>query len=124
MPTILAVDDDPDNLELLHQILEDDFHVTLASSSAECLQLATEHRPAVIILDVKMPEMDGYEIFQRLQEDQRTRGIPVIFLSARYRDPDRVVRGLELGAFDYITKPVEDAVLLAKIRLAIREPTR
>ena len=71
-----------------------------------------------------MPEMDGYEVFQRLQEDQHTRRIPVIFLSARYQDPDRVVRGLDLGAFDYITKPVEDTVLLAKIRLAIREPMR
>lgn len=123
MPTILAVDDDPDNLDLLNQILEDDFDVIPASSGAECIRLAAEHQPAVIVLDVKMPEMDGFETFQRLQDDQRTRGIPVIFLSARYRDPDRVVRGLELGAFDYITKPVSDTVLLAKIRLAIQETT-
>ena len=124
MSTILAVDDNTDNLELLRQILEDEFDVILAFSSAECIQLATERQPAVIVLDVRMPEMDGFEVFQRLQEDDRTREIPVIFLSARYRDPDRVVRGLELGAFDYITKPVDDTVLLAKIRLALQEPAQ
>ncbi len=124
MPTILAVDDNPDNLELLQQILEDEYDIILASGGAECIRCATERQPAVIILDVKMPEMDGYEVFQQLKEDERTREIPVIFLSARYRDPDRVVRGLEMGAVDYITKPIADDVLFAKIRLAIGEPAK
>ena len=120
MAEILAVDDDPDNLELLNQILEDDFDVITARSGVECLQRAGHDHPDVILLDVQMPEMDGYEVFQKLQEHERTRTIPVIFVTARYRDPDRVIRGLELGAFDYITKPINDDVLLAKVAMAAR----
>jgi len=120
MTRILAADDQPDNLELLCQILEDDFDVITASDGVECLQRAKDDRPDVILLDVQMPEMDGYEVFQKLQEHEATCAIPVIFITGRYRDPDRVVRGLVLGAFDYITKPIDDDELLARVATAVR----
>jgi len=120
MTTILAVDDNAENLELLCQVLEDDFDVITASSGVEGLERAKDDPPAVILLDVQMPEMDGYEVFQKLQEHEATCTIPVIFVTARYRDPDRVARGLELGAFDYITKPIDDDVLLTKVAMAAR----
>ncbi|RMG46579.1 MAG: response regulator [Acidobacteria bacterium] len=123
---ILVVDDTPDNLDLMEQILEDDYDVTLASSGPECLELAARDPFDLILLDVQMPGMDGYEVLRRLQADERTREIPVIFVTARFRDPDRISTGLDLGAFDYITKPVEDEILLAKVRavLRIREAER
>ena len=120
MPTILAVDDKRDNVDLLAQILEADYDVVTGFSGAECLQRAKADSPDLILLDVQMPEMDGYETLQHLQEDEHTRDIPVIFVTARYRDSDRIVRGLDSGAFDYISKPVDDEVVAAKVRLALR----
>jgi len=112
----LVVDDNRDNVELLCQILEDNYDVITAYNGPDCIKLTKEQKPDLIILDVMMPEMDGYEVMERLREDESTKDIPVIFLSARYRDIDRITKGLELGAYDYITKPVEDEILLAKIR--------
>jgi len=120
MMKILAADDKPDNLELLVQILEDDYEVITTGSGGECLDIVREQRPDLILLDVLMPEMDGYEIMQKLQKENPANPIPVIFISACYRDADRIIKGLELGAFDYITKPVEDEVLLAKVRSIAR----
>ncbi|MFT5471343.1 MAG: formate hydrogenlyase transcriptional activator [Verrucomicrobiales bacterium] len=118
---IVAVDDKPDNLELLTQILEaDDHEVITTLRGAEGIELAKKHQPDLIILDVSMPEMDGYEVQEQLLADESTREIPVIFLTARYKDTDRVVKGLEGGAFDYITKPVDEEVLLAKVRVVGR----
>jgi len=117
---ILAVDDNRDNVELLCQILEDDYEVVTAYSGVDCIKIAKEQQPDLILLDVLMPEMDGYEIMQRLQKENPANPIPVIFISACYRDADRIIKGLELGAFDYITKPVEDEVLLAKVRSIAR----
>lgn len=120
MTTILAVDDQPDNLELLRQVLEDDFSVITAASGVECLEVAQESQPDMILLDVQMPDMDGYAVLEKLREREDTRTIPVIFITARYRDPDRVARGLELGAFDYIAKPIDDDVLLTKVAVTAR----
>ena len=113
---ILAVDDNRDNVELLCQILEDDYEVAVAHNGADCIKIANEQQLDLILLDVKMPEMDGYEVFQKLRDDESTKEIPVIFLSARYKDIDRIIKGLELGAYDYIIKPIDDEILLAKIR--------
>jgi len=119
---ILAVDDIPDNVELLRQILKEEaeYDVITAYNGADCLTKAKEQQPDLIMLDVQMPGMTGYEALEKLKEDAATEKIPVIFLTARYRDTDRVVRGFELGAFDYITKPVEDDVLLAKVKVIAR----
>ncbi|MFH2130242.1 MAG: response regulator [bacterium] len=118
---ILIVDDTPDDVELVCQILEDEAHeVIKAYNGTDCLQLAKEQDPDLILLDVHMPDMDGHDVLSRLQEDQNTRKTIVIFITARYKEIDRVVRGIELGAFDYITKPINGEYLLAKIKSALR----
>ena len=117
---ILAVDDTPDNLVLLTHLLEEDHEILTARNGAECLSLARNNHPDIILLDIMMPGMDGYEVLRRLQEDETTRGIIVICLTAKYKDDDRVVRGLDMGAFDYLVKPIDNDVLLARIRGAAR----
>ncbi len=117
---ILVVDDKPDNVELLYQILEDDYDVISAYNGADCIKLAKEQQPDLIILDVMIPILDGYDVLEILQEDESTSNIPVIFLTASYKDTDRIVKGLESGAFDYITKPINDEVLLAKVNSVTR----
>ena len=120
MTTVLAIDNQPDNLELLRQILKDDYDVITASSGAEGLQRAEDDHPDVILLNVRMPEIDGYRVFQNLQQNKSTGAIPIIFLTGRDRDPDSVAEGLELGAFDYISNPIDDEVLLARVAVAAR----
>ncbi|MHB1400433.1 MAG: ATP-binding protein [Trichloromonadaceae bacterium] len=117
---VLVVDDNRDNVELVCQILEERYELLRAYSGTEALELACTEQPHLILLDAQMPGMDGYQVLARLQADERTRHILVMFLSARYRDEDRVIAGLELGAFDYITKPVSNQILRAKIAAAAR----
>ena len=117
---ILIVDDNPDNMDLAEQILEDDYDIITAESGEACLALAAAKLPDLILLDVQMPGLDGYETLERLLEIDVVKYIPVIFLSARYRDQDRVIRGLETGALDYLTKPIDDELLLTKVRVGLR----
>jgi len=117
---VLIVDDNEDNVDLAEQILEDDYDICTAESGEACIEVAVKESPDVIILDVQMPGMDGYETLEKMQTMDECKDIPVIFLSARYRDVDRVIHGLELGALDYITKPVDDDLLQAKVRVAMR----
>lgn len=115
-PTILIVDDTPDNLAFMGQLLKDDYHVRVATNGAKALQIARDTRPLdVILLDIMMPELDGYEVCRLLKADAATREIPVIFLTAK-SDPDSERRGLELGAADYITKPISPPIVLARIK--------
>ena len=117
---VLSVDDNSDNLALVHDMLEEVCEVMDATSGAEAIKLAKEEQPDLILLDVQMPEMNGFETLEVLLEDEQTKDIPVIFISARYRDPDRIAKGLELGAFDYLTKPVDEEILIAKVRVVER----
>ncbi|MFQ5559389.1 MAG: response regulator [Nitrospinota bacterium] len=117
---ILVADDNKDNVALVCQLLEERYQVTPGYSGEECILIASMTPPDLILLDVMMPELNGYDVLKRLREDERTREVPVIFLTGRYKDTDRVVKGLEMGAFDYITKPVEESVLLARVRVAER----
>jgi len=117
---ILIVDDNSDNVELAEQILEDDYDIITAESGEECLNLAAAKLPDLILLDVQMPGIDGYETLERLLQIDLVKYIPVIFLSARYRDQDRVIRGLETGALDYLTKPIDDELLMSKVRVGLR----
>ena len=113
--TILIVDDAPANIELLKAILVRDYEILAAVDSQDGLALALEQRPDLILLDVMMPEMDGYQVCTRLKADPRTRGIPVIFVSGRTEEEDETT-GLEAGAIDYIGKPIVPAIVKARVR--------
>jgi len=113
-PTVLVVDDTPENLDVLSSLLRDSYHVKLATSGAKALKLAFDAPPDLVLLDIMMPGMDGYEVLERLKADRRTQTTPVIFLTAMSR-PEDEERGLLLGAVDYITKPISPAIALARV---------
>jgi diguanylate cyclase (GGDEF)-like protein len=122
-PLVLVVDDDPDLRALARLQLSEGFDVLQASNGPECVELAARHTPDVILLDMMMPGMDGGQVLTALGEDDSTRDIPVIFLSALDRTEDRV-RGLEGGAVDWITKPVDPRELVARVGAAARTRAR
>jgi diguanylate cyclase (GGDEF)-like protein/PAS domain S-box-containing protein len=115
--TLLIVDDLPENLSLLEALLRTaGYLVRAANSGAVALRYAAlTPAPSLILLDVMMPEMDGHEVLRQLRAQAATRDIPVIFLTA-LDDPENIVRGLQLGAADYITKPIQPEVVLARVR--------
>lgn len=116
-PTILVVDDTPDNLSLMRELLRKDYQVQLANGGERALKLAAmQPQPDLILLDIMMPVMDGYEVCRRLKADAATRDIPVVFLTAK-ADVEDEKRGLELGAVDYITKPISPPVVLARVKI-------
>jgi putative two-component system response regulator len=115
-PLILVVDDNPTNLEVLSQLLLPSFLVHACKSGEQALVSAgRDPRPDLILLDVMMPGMDGYTVLSRLREDEKTREIPVIFVTALDDEVDEE-RGLHLGAVDYITKPIRPAIMLARVQ--------
>lgn len=114
---ILLVDDEPINIKLLKGILKQfDLNFVTASSGEEALRLAAGRDFALILLDIMMPGMDGFECAERLREKPETRSTPIIFVTAINKEQDHVFRGYELGAVDYLFKPVEPAVLRSKVR--------
>ncbi|MCK6491692.1 MAG: response regulator, partial [Planctomycetes bacterium] len=124
-PTLLAVDDTADNLTLLNDLLCKQYKVKLANSGAKALRIAAATpAPDLILLDIMMPEMDGYEVCRQLKLHPATRDIPVIFLTAR-SDAEAERAGLEAGAVDYVTKPFNPPVLLARVKthLALKAQT-
>ena len=113
--TLLVVDDTPENLTILGEMLMPRYRVRLASSGAQALMVARTHPlPDLILLDVMMPDMDGYDVLERLQNDTVTREIPVIFVTALDGINDEA-RGLEMGAVDYILKPIKPAIVHARV---------
>ena len=116
-PTLLIVDDQPGNLAMLGDLLQEaGYRVKAANSGVLALRYAaSDPQPELILLDVMMPEMNGYEVLNRLRADPATRDIPVIFLTALGDSTDEQ-HGLELGAVDYLTKPVKPALVLARLR--------
>ena len=114
--TILIVDDSPEDIYVLSELLRLQYRVLAATSGEECMRVAgNQPKPDLILLDVMMPGMDGYEALPRLREDPATRDIPVIFLTAM-TDAEDEERGIKLGAVDYITKPIKPAVVQARVR--------
>jgi putative two-component system response regulator len=114
--TVLVVDDTPDNLVLMSGLLKDEYRVKVANSGERALKIAiSEGAPDLILLDIMMPEMDGYEVCKRLKAYPQTRRIPVIFLTAMAEVEDET-KGLSLGAVDYITKPISPPIVLARVR--------
>ncbi|MEM8641971.1 MAG: hybrid sensor histidine kinase/response regulator [Cyanobacteria bacterium P01_G01_bin.54] len=113
---ILVVDDVAENLEIVSQVLEDaDYEVATVLSGEQALKLVQQHPPELILLDVMMPRIDGFETCRRLKANPATAGIPVIFMTA-LNDAASKVAGFELGAVDYITKPFQEQELLARVQ--------
>jgi diguanylate cyclase (GGDEF)-like protein len=116
-PMILIVDDTPTNIQVLAEALCSDYRVKVATSGKAALALSNnpESRPDLILLDVMMPEMDGYEVCRRLKQSPATQGIPVIFVTAK-NDVTDEEHGLRLGAMDYIVKPFRLAIVKARVQ--------
>ena len=115
-PTILIVDDTPENITVLGELLQPYYSVHVATSGARALICANASpKPSLILLDVMMPEMDGYTVLARLRENPNTQDIPVIFVTA-LTDSDNEAHGLDLGAVDYISKPLRPPIVLARVR--------
>lgn len=118
--TALVVDDAPENVAIMTEILGDHYQVKVALNGKKALSIAqSEKPPDIILLDVMMPEMDGYEVCRILKEDESTRQIPVIFVTAM-TDIDNEAQGLSLGAVDYITKPVSPPLVLGRVGTQLR----
>ena len=119
-PTVLVIDDAPDMLTLLGQVLKTDYVVKVANNGRKGLSIAMNSpHPDIILLDVLMPELDGYEVCRRLKEIEETKDIPVIFLTGKTELQDEAM-GLGLGAVDYITKPLSPAIVLARLRVHLQ----
>jgi adenylate cyclase len=120
---ILLVDDTPANIQVVHNILKNSYTTRIATNGAKALELAkASPQPDLILLDVMMPDLDGYEVCSRLKSDPNTREIPIIFLTGKTEAEDET-RGFELGAVDYIHKPFSPAVVQARVhtQLTLRE---
>ena len=125
-PVILIVDDTPENVDVLAGILRESYQIKVALNGPKALKIAQiDPGPALILLDVMMPEMDGYEVCRQLQSNEKTRRIPVIFVTAKSED-EAEAQGFGLGAVDYITKPVSPAIVLARVRtqMALKQSHR
>lgn len=118
--TILIVDDEPINIKVLANLLQDDYRLLIAKGGAQALEMAgSEDPPDLILLDIMMPDMDGYEVCRRLKEHPFVKEIPIIFATVKDGVEDEE-KGLELGAVDYITKPYCLPIVIARVRTHIR----
>ncbi|QPK65177.1 two-component system response regulator [Methylomonas sp. LL1] len=113
--TILIVDDSPENLTVLGELLNPLYRVLVATSGQKALRIADATVPDLVLLDVMMPDMDGYQVFEQLHANPLTNHIPVIFVTAM-DSTEAELRGLDVGAVDYITKPIVPPIVLARIR--------
>ena len=114
--TILLVDDSPENIDLLGDVLKQDYEIKVALSGEKALKIAgSKNLPDIILLDIMMPGMDGYEVCRRLKSDAKTQDIPVIFVTSMSEVEDET-KGLEVGAIDYITKPISPAIVKARVK--------
>lgn len=119
-PTVLVVDDTPENLSLMSSLLKDDYKVKVANSGEKAIRIARSAPPPdLILLDIMMPGMDGYEVCRQLKADTATGNIPVMFITAR-TDMEDEKHGLELGAEDYITKPISPPIFMARVRTHLK----
>lgn len=114
-PTILIVDDTPENIMILTRLLSNEYTIIVADNGQQALQRVGEALPDLILLDILMPEMDGYQVCARLKAEPHTANIPVIFVTGLAEESDEQ-KGLELGAVDYIVRPISPALLRARVR--------
>lgn len=116
----MIIEDEPDIVRMLeYNLKKEGFRIVCASGGEEALRRAERERPDIILLDLMLPEIDGLEVCRRLRQSPETSGIPVIMLTAKSRETDKIV-GLELGADDYITKPFSVAELIARVKAVLR----
>lgn len=115
MYTVLVVDDTAENIDVLKGVLKDEYSVKAAISGKMALKVAEKTQPDIILLDIMMPEMDGYEVCIKLRENPLTRHIPVIFVTARDQEIDEV-KGFDAGAVDYINKPISAVITRARVK--------
>ena len=113
--TLLLVDDEPTNLRVLRTVLQDDYRLLFAKSGEEALQLVQQQQPDLMLLDVMMPGMTGYDVCARLKANPTTQRLPVIFVTA-LKDEEDETKGFAVGAVDYITKPISPAVVRARVK--------
>jgi two-component system, sensor histidine kinase and response regulator len=113
--TVMIVDDTLSNIELLSESLGDEYELIFATSGADALELIRADKPDLLLLDVMMPGMDGYQLCTILKGDPATRDIPVIFVTAMCQEEDEI-KGLELGAIDYVTKPISPHIVRARVK--------
>lgn len=119
-PKILIVDDTPTNLSILEEILNDeDYFISVAQSGNQALSIIEKFTPDLILLDVNMPGIDGFETCRRLKSQENTRGIPVVFITAR-AEPEDVIQGFNEGGVDYITKPFNHSEVLARVQTHLK----
>lgn len=114
-PTILVVDDQPVNIMTLNEILKSDYEICMATSGREALFFCEARRPDLVLLDISMPEMNGYEVCNRLMKNELMQGIPVIFVTSA-TDPADEARGLAEGAVDFISRPIHSKVVQARVK--------
>lgn len=115
LPTVLIVDDSPESIDVLRSVLGSEYRLRVAINGSKALEITESVRPDVILLDVMMPEMDGYETCRRLKLNANTANVPVIFVTT-LSETDSQLRGLELGAVDYITKPYTASLVRSRVR--------
>lgn len=113
-PKLLIVDDQPINIRLLNDLFREDCRVLIATSGREAVKLCLKYLPDLVLLDIVMPDMDGYEVLASLRADELTQSIPVIFVTAQNDDADEE-RGLQAGAIDFISKPIRPAIVRARV---------
>lgn len=118
-PLVLIVDDVTENIKILMDLLKHDYSTCFAKNGKSAIEMARSKKPDLILLDIVMPEMDGYEVCKRLKEDGATRDIPVMFVSAMGEVGDETM-GLDIGAVDYIVKPISAPIVKARVRNQIR----
>ena len=114
-PSLLVVDDEPANLRVMKQILQEDYRLVFAKNGTEALRLAEQKKPDLILLDIMMPDMTGFEVCETLKKNSSTKQIPIIFVTALDDETDETL-GFELGAVDYISKPVSPPRVKARVK--------
>lgn len=115
--TLLIVDDKPENLLALEAVLKRDYYLIYATSGQEALELLKKNEIDVILLDILMPVMDGYETAKRIKQMPHCQDIPVVFITALYTEDPYIKKGYEAGAVDYFTKPFDPDILKLKIAI-------
>jgi len=120
MKKVLLVDDEADILEFLKYNLEQENFEVLVSSNGNDALKNISHKPDLIVLDIMMPEIDGFELYQKIRSDKSSQDIPIIFLTAKSGETDEI-KGLDLGASDYIQKPISPKKLIARIKANLRK---